>query len=144
MDDPNITMEEYIEIETEKASSRDQTFNWETATYSKVRYYEYIDYFKDFETAFLAIVYKDALAPDHEVSSEPTVTPYHDDRIYFDFKISFDEPEDEDYIVRYDKNLFSYKLTYVNDLKSDSDNDQVEINISFVEISIEPSYSVLN
>nr|GEU64667.1 hypothetical protein [Tanacetum cinerariifolium] len=42
MDDPNITMEEYIELEAEKARN------------------------------FPAIIYKDALAPDHEISFEPT------------------------------------------------------------------------
>ncbi|GKA84534.1 hypothetical protein Tco_0806129 [Tanacetum coccineum] len=100
MDDPNITMEEYIELECEKARRRNQTFNWETAIYGKVGYYEDIDYFKDFETDFPANVYKDALAPDHEILSEPAVSPHCDDRIDFDFKISFDESDDEDYIVK--------------------------------------------
>ncbi|GJR48094.1 hypothetical protein Tco_1316197, partial [Tanacetum coccineum] len=72
MDYPSITIEEYIKLEAKKARMRGQTFNWETATYGKVRYHEDIDYFKDFETNFLAIVYKDALASDHEISSEPT------------------------------------------------------------------------
>ncbi|GJW22099.1 hypothetical protein Tco_0032721 [Tanacetum coccineum] len=65
MDDPNITMEKYNKLEVEKARRYGQTYNWETATYGKVRYYEDIDYFKDFETDFSAIAYKDALAPDH-------------------------------------------------------------------------------
>ncbi|GKE49063.1 hypothetical protein Tco_1480321, partial [Tanacetum coccineum] len=68
IDDPNITIEEYIELEAEEAY-------------------------------FPAIVYKDALAPDHEISSEPTVSPHHADGIDFDFKISFDESDNEDYIV---------------------------------------------
>nr|GEV36218.1 reverse transcriptase domain-containing protein [Tanacetum cinerariifolium] len=33
MDDPNITMAEYIQLEEEKARRRGQEFNWETATY---------------------------------------------------------------------------------------------------------------
>ncbi|GJR90785.1 hypothetical protein Tco_0214796 [Tanacetum coccineum] len=144
MDDPNITMEEYIELAAEKARSHGQTFNWETATYVKVKYYEDIDYFKDFETAFPTIVYQDALAPDHEISSKPTVSPHHDDGIDFDFKLSFDKSDDKDYIFSYDKNSFSYKLTSVNNLKPDSDNDQVEINISSEEIAIEPSDSVVD
>ncbi|GJV29246.1 hypothetical protein Tco_1385694 [Tanacetum coccineum] len=32
MDDPNITMEEYIQLMADKARGRDQTFNWETTT----------------------------------------------------------------------------------------------------------------
>ncbi|GJT96204.1 copia protein [Tanacetum coccineum] len=45
MDDPNITMEEYIKLEAEKAHTHD----------------------------FPAIVYKDALVSDHEISSKPTL-----------------------------------------------------------------------
>ncbi|GJZ11031.1 ribonuclease H-like domain-containing protein [Tanacetum coccineum] len=33
MDDPNITMEEYIRLEEEKARKRGKEFNWETAKY---------------------------------------------------------------------------------------------------------------
>ncbi|GJS99649.1 hypothetical protein Tco_0820819 [Tanacetum coccineum] len=35
MDDPDITIEEYIQLEAEKACRRGQEFNWETATYGK-------------------------------------------------------------------------------------------------------------
>ncbi|GJU67724.1 hypothetical protein Tco_1253983 [Tanacetum coccineum] len=34
MEDPNIMMEEYIQLMTDKARGRDQMFNWETATYN--------------------------------------------------------------------------------------------------------------
>ncbi|GKB45545.1 hypothetical protein Tco_0896298 [Tanacetum coccineum] len=72
MDNPNITMEEYIQLEAEKACRRGKDFNWETTTYGKVGYFEDIDYFKDFENEFLAIVYEDAFDIRTEVSSEPT------------------------------------------------------------------------
>nr|GEZ18932.1 RNA-directed DNA polymerase, eukaryota, reverse transcriptase zinc-binding domain protein [Tanacetum cinerariifolium] len=39
-----------------KTNWRGQEFNWETATYSKVMYFEDIDYFKDFENEFPAII----------------------------------------------------------------------------------------
>nr|GEU66221.1 retrotransposon Orf1 [Tanacetum cinerariifolium] len=48
MDDLNISMEEYIEIEAEKARRRGQKFNWETVTYDKpfskenVKFNEYV------------------------------------------------------------------------------------------------------
>ncbi|GJS18691.1 hypothetical protein Tco_0413163 [Tanacetum coccineum] len=64
-------MEEYIQLEEEKACRRGQEFNWETATYGKVRYFEDINNFKDFENEFPAIVYRDALTSDPKVSSEP-------------------------------------------------------------------------
>ncbi|GKG52525.1 hypothetical protein Tco_0547400, partial [Tanacetum coccineum] len=40
MDDPNITMEEYIRLEEEKACRRRKVYNWETATYGKIWYDE--------------------------------------------------------------------------------------------------------
>ncbi|GJT00106.1 hypothetical protein Tco_0821275 [Tanacetum coccineum] len=36
MDDPNITMEEYIRLEEEKAHRYGKVYNWETATYGKI------------------------------------------------------------------------------------------------------------
>ncbi|GJS87238.1 putative reverse transcriptase domain-containing protein [Tanacetum coccineum] len=38
MDDPNITMEEYIRLEEEKACRRGKVYNWETAKYGKIWY----------------------------------------------------------------------------------------------------------
>ncbi|GJZ60197.1 hypothetical protein Tco_0616013, partial [Tanacetum coccineum] len=76
MDNPEITMEEYIQFEAKKDRRHGQTFNWETAIYSKV-YYEDIDYLKDFEIEFLAIIYNDALTSDPKVSSEPTISAHH-------------------------------------------------------------------
>ncbi|GKE85811.1 hypothetical protein Tco_1559553, partial [Tanacetum coccineum] len=72
MDEPDIAMEEYIQLEVEKARRRSQEFNWETATYDKVRYFENIYCLKNFKPEFPAIVYKDALTFEPEVSSEPT------------------------------------------------------------------------
>ncbi|GKB49005.1 hypothetical protein Tco_0899758, partial [Tanacetum coccineum] len=127
MKEPDITMEEYIQLETEKALRRGQVFNWETATYGKVRYFNHIDYFKNFETEFSAIVYKDASTSEPEASSEPTVTPKH-----VDFEISFSKSDDEDYTFIYDKDSFSYKLIYVDDLKSrkNDDDDIINVNLS--------------
>ncbi|GJW16583.1 hypothetical protein Tco_0024019 [Tanacetum coccineum] len=144
MEDPYITMEEYIQLEAEKAHRRGQTFNWETATYDKVRYFEDIDYFKDFETEFPAIVYKDALTSKPEVLPKPTVSPHYDKKV--DFEISFAESDDEDYTFTYDKNSFYYKLISVNDLKPDSrnDNDKIYAELSSEDIHIQPLDSVID
>nr|GEV84935.1 ubiquitin hydrolase [Tanacetum cinerariifolium] len=71
MDDPNITMKEYIQLMADKARGRDQTFNCETTTYSK-EYCDDLDSFTNFETDFPAIVYNDASTSNQNVSSEPT------------------------------------------------------------------------
>ncbi|GJV71347.1 hypothetical protein Tco_1491342 [Tanacetum coccineum] len=74
MDDPNITMEEYIQLMADKARGRDQTFNWETATYGEV-YCDDPDLFTYFKTDFPAIVYNDASTSNQNVSYEPTIRP---------------------------------------------------------------------
>ncbi|GJS33553.1 hypothetical protein Tco_0531935 [Tanacetum coccineum] len=37
MDNPNLTMEEYIRLGEEKARKRGKVFNWQTVTYGKIR-----------------------------------------------------------------------------------------------------------
>ncbi|GKC68346.1 hypothetical protein Tco_1100944 [Tanacetum coccineum] len=121
MDDPNITMEEYIRLEEEKARRRVKV---------------------SVETEFPAIVYNDALTSEVALSCEPMVSPLNDNQI--NFRISFDESDDEDYTVIYDKNSFSYKIIYVNDLKTDSENDNDKVNMpsfSSSEPTVEPTVS---
>ncbi|GJS78457.1 putative ribonuclease H-like domain-containing protein [Tanacetum coccineum] len=109
MDDPNITMEEYIRLKEEKAHRR-------------------------------AIVFNDALTFEVTLSFEPTVCPLNDHKI--DLRTSFDESDDEDYTVIYDENLFSYKIIYVNNLKTESKNDNDKVNMpSFSSPEPEVSYS---
>ncbi|GJU69509.1 hypothetical protein Tco_1255768 [Tanacetum coccineum] len=70
MDDLNITMEEYIRLEEEKARRHGRTFNWQTATIGKIENYkDEDDCFIDFETEFLAIVFDNTLTA---ITSEPT------------------------------------------------------------------------
>ncbi|GKC84251.1 hypothetical protein Tco_1139968, partial [Tanacetum coccineum] len=89
MDDPSITMEEYIKLQAEKAQRRD----------------------------YPAIVYNDALTSNENISSEPTVSNYDAIKTDFDFSISFSDSKDEDYTFICNKDSFSYKLIPVNDLK---------------------------
>nr|GEV23798.1 putative reverse transcriptase domain-containing protein [Tanacetum cinerariifolium] len=128
MDDPNITMEEYMRLQTEKAQRHGQTFNWKTATYGKI-YCEDFNSFTDFEADFLAIVYNDALTSKENVLSKPTVSIYDAIKTDLDFSISFFDSEEEDYTFICDKDSLSYKLIPVDDLKLEPEKDHVEINI---------------
>ncbi|GKA78471.1 hypothetical protein Tco_0785008 [Tanacetum coccineum] len=94
MDDPNITMEEYIRLEEENAHRS---------------------------------VFNDTLTSGVTLSCEPTVSPLNDNKI--DFRISFDESDDEDYTVIYDKNSISNNVISINDLKTDSENDNDKVNM---------------
>ncbi|GJY21813.1 hypothetical protein Tco_0394379 [Tanacetum coccineum] len=84
MDDPNITMEEYIRLEEEKARKRGKVFNWETAKYGKIWYDEDIHDLRSIETEFPAI----------DFTCEPTVSSLNDE---IDFRVLFDDSDDEDY-----------------------------------------------
>ncbi|GKF94121.1 hypothetical protein Tco_0283821, partial [Tanacetum coccineum] len=61
MDDPNITIEEYIRLEEEKARRRGKVYNWETATYGKIWCDKVVHDLRSVETEFPAIVFYDAL-----------------------------------------------------------------------------------
>ncbi|GJS75098.1 hypothetical protein Tco_0724979 [Tanacetum coccineum] len=105
MDNPNITMEEYIRLEEEKAHRRGKVYNWETATISfdeyddedytpMVSYFDDLDFLKDFENEFLAIFYNDALTSKSDSSTEPVEIHHRIDE--FDLK-------DETSLSKYDE-----------------------------------------
>ncbi|GKC12290.1 hypothetical protein Tco_1009072, partial [Tanacetum coccineum] len=127
MDDPNITMEEYIRLEEEKSSRRGKVYNWETTKYGKIWYDKDFHDLRSVETEFLAIVFNDELTSEKALSCEPTVSSLNNNKI--DFRISFDESDDEDYTVIFERNSFSYKIISVNNLKMDSENDNKKVNM---------------
>ncbi|GKA30118.1 hypothetical protein Tco_0716363, partial [Tanacetum coccineum] len=138
MDNPNITMEEYIRLEEEKSRRRGKVYNWETATYGKIWDNEDVHDLGSVENEFPAIVFTDTLTSKATLSCEPTVGSLNNNEI--DFRISFDESDDEDCTVIFDKNSFSYKIISVNNLKTDSKNDNDKVNMPLLP-SPEPTVS---
>ncbi|GJQ94362.1 hypothetical protein Tco_0005501 [Tanacetum coccineum] len=126
MDDPNMTMEEYIKLEEEKACRCGRVFNWQTATYGKIRVDDDLHDLRYVE-AIPAIVIDDAFTPQDALSCKSQVSTLVNDKI--DFRISFDESNDKDYTIICDKNSFSYKMIYVNNLKTDLENDNEKAGI---------------
>ncbi|GJR85257.1 hypothetical protein Tco_0209268 [Tanacetum coccineum] len=124
MDNHNNTMEEYIRLEEEKARRCGKVYNWEIATYGKIWDNEDVHDVGSVETEFPAIVFNDTLTSE-ALLCEPTVSSLNNDEI--DFRISFDESDDEDCTIIFDKNSFSYKIIYVNNLKMDSKNDNEKV-----------------
>ncbi|GJR99486.1 hypothetical protein Tco_0315995 [Tanacetum coccineum] len=98
MDYPNITMEEYIRLEEEKAHRRGKVYNWETATYGKIWDNKDVHDLRSVETEFPAIVFKDMLTSKATLSCEPTVSSLNDE---IDFRISYDESDNEDCTIFY-------------------------------------------
>ncbi|GKC98829.1 hypothetical protein Tco_1169104 [Tanacetum coccineum] len=127
MDDPNITMEKYIRLEEEKSHRHGKVYNWETATYGKIWDKKDVHDLGSVETKFAAIVFNDTLTSKTTLSCEPMVSSLNNDEI--DFRISLDESDDEDCTVIFDKKSFSYKIISVNNLKTDSENDNDKINM---------------
>ncbi|GJW85389.1 hypothetical protein Tco_0158534, partial [Tanacetum coccineum] len=76
---------------------------------------------------FPAIVFDDTFTSQAALSCEPTISSLNDNEI--DFRISFDESDDEDYTVIFDKKSFSYKIILVDNLKTGSENDNDKVNM---------------
>ncbi|GKB61515.1 hypothetical protein Tco_0917701 [Tanacetum coccineum] len=72
MNDTNITMEEYIRLEEEKAPKRGKVFNWETTKYGKIWYDEDLHDLRSVETEFPAISFNDEVSSEKTLSCEPT------------------------------------------------------------------------
>ncbi|GJT07680.1 hypothetical protein Tco_0842142 [Tanacetum coccineum] len=82
MDDPNITMEEYIRLEEEKARKRGEVFNWETARYGKIWYDKDVHNLRSVETKFPAIVFNHNLTSNETLFCEPTVVGYTEEIVH--------------------------------------------------------------
>ncbi|GJV16892.1 hypothetical protein Tco_1362215, partial [Tanacetum coccineum] len=91
MDDPNITMEEYIRLEEEKTYRHGKVYNWETATYGKIWDNADVHDLGSVETEFPSIVFNETLTSEATLSCEPTPTvSYFNDLDYFnDFENEF-------------------------------------------------------
>ncbi|GJZ85975.1 hypothetical protein Tco_0657585 [Tanacetum coccineum] len=172
MDDPNITMEEYIMLEEEKAQKRSKVFNWETAKYGKicslndneidfrisfdesadedytptVSYFDDLDFFKDFKNEFPAIVYNDALTSKPNFLTEPTLSPQHIDEFDLKDETSLSKCDDEEQIILYFNVLFSFNVIYPDDLKSNTnnDNDKIDIEKPSGDMFVIPLPNVIN
>ncbi|GJS43973.1 hypothetical protein Tco_0569016 [Tanacetum coccineum] len=109
-----------------QARKRGKVFNWETTKYGKIWYDEDIHDLRSVETEFPAIAFNDGVSSEKTLSCEPTVSCLNSE---IDFRISFDDSDDEDYTVILDKNSFSYKIISTNDLKTDSENNNEKVNM---------------
>ncbi|GJY66433.1 hypothetical protein Tco_0468671, partial [Tanacetum coccineum] len=98
-------------------------FNWETAKYGNIWYDEDIHDLRSVEIEFPAIAFNDELSS-KTLSHEPTVSSLNDE---IDFRVLFDDSDDEDYTVIFDKNSFSYKKISASDLKTDLENNNEKV-----------------
>ncbi|GJV21952.1 hypothetical protein Tco_1370972 [Tanacetum coccineum] len=183
MDNPHITMEEYIRIEEEKISisfdesdDEDYTVIFDKNSFShkiisvndlktdsendnekvnmplfpppepKVSYFDDLDFFKDFENEFPAIVYNNAQTSKSDLLTEPILNPQHIDEFDLNDETSLSECDEEEQNILNFNDLFPFNVVYPDDLKSDKDNDDDKIDIehSSGDLSVKPLHDVIN
>ncbi|GJX27751.1 hypothetical protein Tco_0235830 [Tanacetum coccineum] len=146
MDDPNITMEEYIRLEEEKAQKRGKVFNWETAKYGKICCFDDLDFFKDFENEFPAIIYNNAQTSKSDLLTKPILNPQHINEFNMRDETSLSECDEEEQNILNFNDLFPLNVIYPNDSKSDKDNDddKVDIEHSLGDLSVKLLPDVIN
>ncbi|GJW19985.1 hypothetical protein Tco_0027421 [Tanacetum coccineum] len=105
-----------------------------------VSYFDDLDYFKNFEKEFPAIVYNDALISKLDFLTEPTISPQHIDEFNLKDEKSLSECDEEEQNVLNFNDLFPFNVIYPNDSKSDKDNDDDKVNIehSSRDLSVKP------
>ncbi|GKC72375.1 hypothetical protein Tco_1118258, partial [Tanacetum coccineum] len=105
-----------------------------------------LDYFKDFENEFPAIVYNDAQMSKLDLSTEPIFNPHHIDKFNLKDETSLSKCDEEEQSVLNFNDLFPFNVIYQNDSKSDKDNDddKVDIEHSSGDLSIKSLPDVIN
>ncbi|GJT03420.1 hypothetical protein Tco_0824589 [Tanacetum coccineum] len=82
-----------------------------------VSYFDDLDFFKDFENEFPAIVYNDTQMSKSDLLTEPILSPQHIDEFDLNDETSLSEYDEEE------QNVLNFNVIYPNDSKSDKDND---------------------
>ncbi|GJZ47408.1 reverse transcriptase domain-containing protein [Tanacetum coccineum] len=110
MDDPNMTMEEYIKLEEEKGCRRGRVFYWQTATYRKIRVDDDLHDLRSVEAEFPAIVINDDFAPQDALQCKLQIvyTAYSGEwirriDILYNFRVLYKVEDIATYLVEYVK-----------------------------------------
>ncbi|GJW18943.1 putative reverse transcriptase domain-containing protein [Tanacetum coccineum] len=89
-----------------------------------------LDFFKDFENEFPAIVYNDAQTSKSDLLTEPILNPQHIDEFGLSDETSLSEYDEEEQNVLYFNDLFPFNIIRPDDLKSEKDKDDNDIDIT--------------
>nr|GEV50800.1 hypothetical protein [Tanacetum cinerariifolium] len=105
-----------------------------------------LDFFKDFENEFPAIVYNNAPTSKSDLLTEPTLSTYHIDEFDLKDETSLSKCDEEEQNVLNFNDLFHFNIIYPNDSKSDKDNDddKVDIEHSSGDMLVIPLSNVIN
>nr|GEY04153.1 hypothetical protein [Tanacetum cinerariifolium] len=129
MDNPNITMEEYIRLEEEKACRRGIVFDDTCTSETTLSYEPTVSSLNNNEIDF-RISFDESDDEDCTIFlTEPTLSPQHIDEFDLKDETSLSECDEEEQNVVYFNDLFPFNIFYPNDSKSDKDNDENKIDI---------------
>ncbi|GJW21187.1 hypothetical protein Tco_0031809 [Tanacetum coccineum] len=111
-----------------------------------VSYFDDLDFFKDFENEFPAIIYNDAQTSKSDLLTEPILNPQHIDEFNLKDETSFSECDEEEQNVLNFNDLFPFNVIYPDELKPDTDNDNDKVDIEHYseDLSIKPLLDVIN
>ncbi|GJU95887.1 reverse transcriptase domain-containing protein [Tanacetum coccineum] len=88
-----------------------------------------LDFFEDFENEFLAIVYNDSQMSKSDLSTELILNPQNINEFDLNDETSLSEYDEDEQNVLYFNDLFPFNIIHPDDLKSEKDNDDNEIDI---------------
>ncbi|GJW07936.1 hypothetical protein Tco_1570359 [Tanacetum coccineum] len=111
-----------------------------------VSYFDDLDFFKDFENEFPAIVYNDAQTSKSDLLTKPILNTQHIDEFNLKDEASLSECDEEEKNVLYFNDLFSFNVIYPDDSKTDKDNndDKIDIEHSSGDLSVKLLSNVIN
>ncbi|GJZ40390.1 hypothetical protein Tco_0586953 [Tanacetum coccineum] len=111
-----------------------------------VSYFDDLDYFKDFEKEFPAIVYNDAQTSKSNLLTEPILNLQHINEFNLKDETSFSKCDEEEQNILNFNDLFPFNVIYPNDSKLDKDNDddKVDIEDSSGDLSVKSLRNVIN
>ncbi|GJU08023.1 hypothetical protein Tco_1124453 [Tanacetum coccineum] len=108
--------------------------------------FDNLDFFKDFENEFPAIIYNDTQTSKLDFLTEHTLSPQHIDEFDLKSEKSLSEYDEEEENVLYFNDLFRFNVIYLDDSKSnkDNDDDKIDIEHSSGDLSVKPLPDVIN
>ncbi|GKA79082.1 hypothetical protein Tco_0785678, partial [Tanacetum coccineum] len=99
-----------------------------------------LDFFKDFENEFLAIVYNDALTSKSDFLIEPALSAQQINEFDLKDETSLSKCDEEEQNIICFNDLFPFNVIYPDDSKSDKDNDDNKIDIKLSSRGINTTY----
>ncbi|GJU55176.1 putative reverse transcriptase domain-containing protein [Tanacetum coccineum] len=120
---------EILEKEFKKLKRRNDNDNMPSSPNLTVDYFDNLDFFKDFENEFPAIVYNDAQTSKSNYLTEPILNPQYIDEFNLNDETSLSEYDEEEQNVLHFNDLLLFDIIHPDDLKSEKENDDNDIDI---------------